>query len=159
MKRLRAMLVFGVVIAILPASARAAKAGPPAAVVPGEDWVPYRSQRGHFEVDRPTTWTAEDRIDRDGALVTTFTGPGGATIAILARAGHDIAPDDSDLPNTRCRPVTIGNHAARTCLDTTSFALVTTVAVGGRTYRITGSRRRGDERVYDRMVSSFRLLP
>jgi hypothetical protein len=124
-----------------------------------EGWAPFESQRGHFQVDRPTTWTVEERVDPQSGLVTTFTGPSGAGISVVVQSGTQVRPDNSDLMNTRCRAVTVSGHAARTCLDTISSALVTTVVGDARTYRITGSRRRGDQRIYDRVLSSFRMLP
>jgi hypothetical protein len=124
-----------------------------------EGWAPFQSQRGHFRVDRPTTWTAEERVDPQGAFVTTLTAPSGAAISVVVQSGAQVNPDNSDLMNTHCRAVTVGGHAAKTCLDTISSALVTTVVGDARTYHIIGSRRRGDQRIYERVLSSFRMLP
>jgi hypothetical protein len=144
-----------------PAAAVLGQAGRTSATqsLASEGWAPFQSHRGHFSVDRPTTWTAEERVDAEGGLVTIFTPPSGAAISVVVRSGTQANADNSDLINTHCRAVTVGGHSARTCLDTISSSLVTTVADQARTYIITGSRKRGDQRIYDRLVSSFRILP
>jgi hypothetical protein len=54
--------------------------------------------------------------------------------------------------------VTVAERPAMTCLDTISFNVSTTVVGPDRTYLITSNRRRGDQRIYDRVLASFRIL-
>jgi hypothetical protein len=120
-------------------------------------WQTYRSERGGFSVGVPTTWTVEEGLDARGVLITTLTPPSGAAIAVISQPGTLLNQGDSDLMNTRCTDVTVAEQPARTCLDTISFSVSTTVVGSGRTYVITSNRRRGDQRLYDRVLASFRI--
>jgi hypothetical protein len=125
--------------------------------VTSDVWRPYRSERGGFSVNVPATWTIEDRLDARGVLITTLTPPSGAAIAVISQPGTSLNQGDADLMNTRCTEVTIAERSARTCLDTISFSVSTTVVGSDRTYVITSNRRRGDQRMYDRVLASFRI--
>jgi hypothetical protein len=118
----------------------------------------YRSGRGGFSVDVPVTWTIEERLDARGVLITTLTAPSGAVISVISQPGTSLNQGDADLMNTHCTEVTVAERPARTCLDTISFSLSTTVVGSDKTYIITSSRRRGDQRIYDRVLASFRIL-
>jgi hypothetical protein len=122
------------------------------------DWETYRSERGDFSVDHPVTWTVEERVDARGVLITTLTPPSGAAISVIIQPGTSLKQGDSDLMNTSCKEVTVGGRPARTCLDTLSFSLSTTVVDSGETYIIMSSRKRGDQNIYDRVLASFRIL-
>jgi len=122
-----------------------------------DTWQPHRSERGDFSIDVPVTWTIEERLDARGVLVTTLTPPSGAAIAVISQPSASPNQGDADLMNTRCTDVTVAQRPARTCLDTTSFSVSTTVVGSGRTYLITSNRRRGDQRIYDRVLASFRI--
>ena len=124
-----------------------------------DGWETYRSERGGFSVDHPPTWTVEERADAQGALVATLTPPSGAGISVTIQSATSAKEDDSDLMNTRCRTVLVGGRPARTCLDTISFSLSTTIVGQDKTYVIMSTRKRGDQRIYDRVVASFRILP
>jgi hypothetical protein len=138
-----------------PALARLADT-PAISSATADGWRTYRSERGHFSVQHPAGWRAGERIDTRGDLVTTLAPPRGEGIAVIVRSSaHE---DASDLGNVRCHPVILDGRAARTCLDTVSSSLFTTVVAGGKTYLIAGSRRQG-ERTYDRVLASFRILP
>jgi hypothetical protein len=126
--------------------------------VTSDAWQPYRSERGGFSVDVPTTWTVEEGPDARGILITTLTAPSGAAIAVISQPGTLLNQGDAELMNTRCTDVTVAERPARTCLDTISFGVSTTVVGSGRTYVITSNRRRGDQRVYERVLASFQIL-
>lgn len=91
-------------------------------------------------------------------LITTLTPSGGAAIAVISQPGASVNQGDADLMNTRCTNVLVAERPARTCLDTISFSVSTTVVGSGRTYIITSNRRRGDQQVYNRVLASFRIL-
>jgi hypothetical protein len=122
-----------------------------------DTWQPYRSERGGFSLDVPATWTVEERMDTPGVLITTLTPPSGTAIAVISQSGASVNQGDADLMNTRCTDVRVAERPARTCLDTISFSVSTTVVGSGRTYVITSNRRRADQRLYDRVLTSFRI--
>jgi opacity protein-like surface antigen len=124
-----------------------------------DGWTTYRTERGGFSVEHPPAWTVQERVDAHGALVTTFTPPAGAGIAVVLESDTSSTQDNDDVMNTRCHAVTISGRPAKTCLDTISSSLSTTVVSDGRTYRIMSSRRRGDPTIYDRVLATFRILP
>ncbi|MGB8327222.1 MAG: hypothetical protein WCE48_06555 [Steroidobacteraceae bacterium] len=133
-----------------------APAGPAASV---DRWQTYRSERGGFSVDIPSTWTVEERVDAQGGLVTLLTPPAGAAVSVTSRADQSPNEGDADLPNTRCKNVLVAERPGRTCLDTIAFSVSTTVLAAGKTYIITSGRKPGDRRLYDRILASFRISP
>jgi hypothetical protein len=126
--------------------------------VASDAWATYRSDRGGFSVDVRATWTVEERLDANGVLITTLTPPSGAAIAVISRPGASLDQGDADLMNTRCTDVMVAERPARTCLDTISFGVSTTVVGSGKTYVITSNRKRGDQRAYNGVLASFRIL-
>lgn len=120
-------------------------------------WQTYRSERGAFSVGVPTTWTVEEELDARGVLITTLRPTSGAAIVVISQPGASLNQGDADLMNTRCTDVMVAERPARTCLDTISFSVSTTVVGSGRTYVITSNRRRGDQRLYNRVLASFRI--
>jgi hypothetical protein len=102
---------------------------------------------------------AEERTGAQGALVTTLTAPGGGGISVIVQPGSSSKQANADLMNTRCHQLIVDGQPATTCLDTLSSSLSTTVAGHGMTYLIVGNRRRGGQKVYDRALASFRILP
>jgi nitrogen regulatory protein PII len=126
--------------------------------IASDTWETHRSERGGFSVDVPVTWTIEERLDARGVLITTLTPPSGAAIAVISQPATSLNQGDADLMNTRCTEVTVAERPARTCLDTISFSLSTTIVGSGKTYIITSNRKRGDQRIYDRILASFRIL-
>jgi hypothetical protein len=124
-----------------------------------DDWETYRSERGGFSLDYPAAWAVEERVDARGALVTMLMPASGAGISVVVESGPSAETGSPDLMNTRCYERTVGGRPARTCLDTISFSLSTTVIGQGKTYIITSTRKRGDQRIYDRVLTSFRILP
>jgi hypothetical protein len=127
--------------------------------VESDQWETYRTERGGFSIDVPVTWTIEEPVDARGVLITTLTPPSGAAISVISQPGTSLNQgDDADLMNTRCTDVTVAERPARTCLDTISFNVSTTVVGSDHTYLITSNRRRVDQRIYDRVLASFRIL-
>jgi hypothetical protein len=121
-------------------------------------WQTYRSERGGFSVDVPATWIVAERMETQGVLITTLTPSNGAAIAVISQPGASVNQGDADLMNVRCTAVMVAERPARSCLDTISFSVSTTVVGSGKTYIITSNRKRGDQRVYNRVLASFRIL-
>src|SRR5262249_13414764 len=130
-----------------------------ASAATSDGWTTYRTERGGFSVEHPSAWTVQEDTDARGALVTTFTSPAGAGVAVIVEPRASSAPDNDDVMNTRCREVTISGRPGTTCFDTISSSLSTTVVSDGKTYRIMSSRRRSDPKIYDHIVASFHILP
>ncbi len=124
-----------------------------------DGWTTYRTERGGFSVEHPSTWTVHERTDARGAFVTTFTPQAGAGVAVVVEPRASGVQENDDVMNRYCHEVTVSGQPGTTCLDTISSSLSTTVVSGGKTYRIIGSRRRSDPAIYDRVVASFQILP
>jgi len=148
-----------VVLAISTVAVALGQGIPPNPSVSSEAWGSYRSERGHFSLEHPAGWSAAETVDARGALVATFTAPSGGRIAVIVQRGSSFDEATGDFGNVHCHAVTVDGRAARACLDTVSSSLSTTVAANGMTYVISGNRRRSDQRTYDRVVASFRILP
>jgi len=135
--------------------AAAPTAAPAAASANTGAWQTYRSAQGGFHVDYPADWTVSERGDADGTLTTTFapTG-GGAGIVVIVRPGGPVE-DNSDIPNVRCRSVTIGGLSGKRCLDTIAFSVSTTLVGQDKIYTIAASTKRADQNVYQRLLESF----
>lgn len=125
--------------------------------IAGTAWRTYPSEHGGFRVDVPTTWSIEVRRDAAGVLVTLLTPPDGPAVAVTSQADSSLEPGDADLPNTRCMAVRVGDRLARRCFDSISGSVSTTIRGAGKTHVITIDRRRGDQCVYDRILTSFRV--
>ena len=95
-------------------------------------WTTYRTERGGFSLEHPSTWTVHERADARGVLVTTFTAPQGAGVAVLVEPRPSSPPENDDVMNTRCHDVTMSGLPGRTCLDTISSSLSTTVVSGDK---------------------------
>jgi hypothetical protein len=124
-----------------------------------DGWTTYRTERGGFSVEHPSTWTVHERTDAHGAFVTTFTPQAGSGVAVVVEPRASSAQENDDAMNRYCHEVMVSGRPGTTCLDTISSSLSTTVVNGGKTYRIMSSRRRSDPAIYDRVVASFQILP
>jgi len=115
----------------------------------------YRNKQAGFSVDYPSDWTASEQATADGAFVTTFTPPDDrAAITVIVRRGEQ-APEPSDIPNTRCQPVSAAGLAGVRCFDTISLGTSTTLVGGGKTFTIATSSKRADQSVYQQILDSF----
>ena len=125
--------------------------------VTSDAWETYQSERGGFSVDVPATWSINERLETQDVLVTTLTPPNGVAVSVISQTHASLNEGDTDLPNLHCKYVMVAGRPATACLDTISFSVSTTVVGSGRTYVITSNRRRGDQRLYDRILASFRI--
>jgi len=120
-------------------------------------WQTYRSEQGGFSVDVGATWTVGERLEASGVLITTLTPSSGVVIAIISQPRTLHSHDSPDLMNARCTDVTISARPAKTCFDSMSFSVSTTVDGPSRTFVIMSNRKRGDQRIYDHVLASFRI--
>ena len=82
---------------------------------------------------------------------------GGASIGITV-GGAEPQAAAPDLPNVYCRPVQVGALTGTSCLDTIARSTEIVLSGNGKTYHITVVGKHIDASVYDRFLSSFRLL-
>lgn len=120
-------------------------------------WKTYRNDRAGYSVDYPASWAVHESAPaRD--LSTTFTSPRAReAIGVTVIEGGRGDAGNSDIPNTRCGPVTISGLSGTQCFDTISFSISTTLAGEGKTYVVSTSAKGMDRRVYDRLLRSFRV--
>jgi hypothetical protein len=138
-----------------PANAPPTSTPPPPAAA--DTWQTYRNDQAGYSVDYPATWTVDERID-GGTFTTTFTpSGGGAGIAVIVQPGEQV-PDNRDIPNTRCQPVTIGGLSGERCFDTIALSTSTTLVGQGMTYTIGAGGKGLDPKVYQRLLDSFKVI-
>lgn len=119
-------------------------------------WQTYHSSRGGFTVEYPAGWHVDETTNADGSIATVFTpGAGGEGIDIDVRRGAPQVEAD-DIPNTRCRPVTVAGLSGTRCFDTISFSTAATLSGQGKTFTLS-SGKHGDQATFDHMLNSFRL--
>lgn len=130
---------------------------------PRTGWRTFRDTAAGYAVNYPSSWSAVRQTGVGGALTTVFVPSNGGTgITITVRmqgAAHKTSdvPTGSDTPNERCRPVRQSGLTGTRCFDTLSFSTSTTFTGTDRAYTISTGRR-GNIRVYDRLLQSFRPI-
>ena len=124
----------------------------------GADWQVYRSPQGDFSVEYPADWRVTEQPG-DNSLTVVFSPPGGEPgIMLTALAGEQHA-DFSDIPNTRCQPVTIGQLSGTRCFDTISFSISTTLVGAGKSYTLATSGKNVNANIYQRILDTFTITP
>ncbi len=120
-------------------------------------WKTWQSAQGGYQVEYPANWTVQEQASPQGRVTTTFLPPGqqvGVTIVVTPGAEE---PPNNDIPNRRCRPITIDSIRGTQCFDTISFSSSVTLQSQGRTFMI-GIGKFLKEDVSNHFFSSFRLL-
>jgi hypothetical protein len=121
-------------------------------------WKTYRNDRAGYAIDFPATWKVDERIDPDGADVTTFSPDPdrvGMGVTVIVRNGESGVGEIPDLPNSRCEPVMVGQLSGTRCFDTIAFSTTTTFMGGGKTYILVSSGKRLARDIYQRFLESF----
>ncbi len=121
-------------------------------------WKTYRNDRAGYAVDYPATWKLNERTDPDGADVTTFSpnpDQAGVGMTLIVRDGKSGAEGITDLPNSRCEPVMVGQLSGTRCFDTIAFSTTTTFMDRGRAYILVSSGKRLAPDIYQRFLESF----
>ncbi len=124
-------------------------------------WKTYRNDRAGYLVDYPAGWKITNRIESNGADVTTFTPPDsnndGLQLTVTAQNESFGAGEIPDMPNTRCQPVTVGKLSGTRCFDTIAFSTTTTFVGKGKVYILAGSGKRLDQNIYQHFLNSFAI--
>lgn len=124
----------------------------------GDAWRTYRNEKAGYAVKYPSDWKVEEQTGTDDALMTTFRPTaGGAGITVSVQSG-EMDQGVSDIPNTRCQQVKVGELSGTRCFDTLSFSTSTTLVGGGKTYTIAVFGKRLDRNIYQRFLESFRPI-
>jgi hypothetical protein len=145
-------------IAPIAATPSATSEPPAPEVDAGVGWQVYRSPQGDFSVEYPADWTVSEQAG-DSSLTVLFSPPDGrAGITLTTLAGEQYS-DFSDIPNTRCQPVTIGQLSGARCFDTISFSTSTTLVGEGKSYTIATSGKNVNVDIYQRFLDTFAIIP
>jgi hypothetical protein len=132
---------------------------PTSAPAASQDWKTYRNAQAGYSVAYPPDWKAVEVPGARGEFITKFTpAAGDASIVIAVRPIDPDQQEPIDLPNTRCRIVTVGGLSGVRCFDTISLSGSTTVAGKGKQFIITTTGKRPDENLYQRFLDSFQLI-
>jgi len=126
-------------------------------------WKTYQNDRAGYTVEYPADWGINERIESDGADVTTFTPPSstndGTGLTVIVRNGTSTAGEIPDMPNTRCQQVTVGKLSGTRCFDTIAFSTTTTFVGQGKGYILAGFGKRLDQNIYQHFLDSFAITP
>jgi hypothetical protein len=124
-----------------------------------ESFKTYHNPQAGYSAEYPADWTVSEQVGADGSTVTTFSPADGSSgIIVMVQSGEFGGAGSSDIPNTRCGEVQVGERTGMRCFDTINLVASTTVVAKGKTFTITTLGKRLDERIYDRFVSSFRIV-
>ncbi len=120
-------------------------------------WKTWQSQSGGYQVEYPETWNVHEQAGPQGGVMTSFSPPGeNVGVTITVKPGVE-EPGNNDIPNTRCRPVTIDSIRGTLCFDTISFTSSVILQAQGKTFEI-GIGKFLKEDISSHFISSFRLL-
>lgn len=121
-------------------------------------WRTYRDSRAGYMVRYPASWTLRQG-GASGSLSTVFAPRhGGGTITVTVLPSEPDGPQISDVPNGHCQAIQNSSGlAGMRCFDTLSFNTYTVYFGPTATYRISVTGKGGDK-VYNRLVQSFRLI-
>jgi hypothetical protein len=121
-------------------------------------WPVFTSVPGGYRLRHPPGWRLKESSGSGGPVLSLLP-PRGGGISVLVTSTAPPEAGTVDLPNTRCRPVTVGGLEGRRCLDSSAMVVSTALQGRDRWYVLTASLRRPavPAPVYDRVVGSFRL--
>lgn len=130
-----------------------------AAADTGDSWLTHRNEQAGYTVEYPSDWKVDEQTDTDGTVVATTFRPagGGAGITVSVQSG-EMGQEVSDIPNTRCKPVKVGGLSGTRCFDTVSFGISTTLVGEGKIYTITAASKGLNQKIYQRLLESFRPI-
>lgn len=151
----------------LPPAAAPARPSPiaTAAVAPSTvpvsgAWKSYDNRQAGYHAEVPQDWSVNESAGLHGMVITSFTAPsGGPGIVVTVQSGETSAEEIPDLPNTRCRPVTIGAYPGRRCLDTIAGSVSTIFSAHGKQYSIGTSGKGLDPTIYQIFLDRFGVTP
>jgi hypothetical protein len=122
-------------------------------------WQTYRNEQAGYSVAYPPGWRTTERAATPPKFATSFAPAGGGTGILVAV--RPLAPEQRepvDLPNTRCKPVSVGGLSGVRCFDSIASTILTTLVGKDRQFTISASGRRLDQAIYQRFLDSFQAL-
>lgn len=136
-----------------PSTAAPARTPPDPAVA---NWPAFTSILGGYRLRYPPGWRVRESTGSGGPVLSLLP-PRGIGVTVLVTFTPPPEAGAARLPNTRCRPVRVGELAGTRCLDTVSMVVSTTLRGRGRWYVLTTSLRRpaAPSGAYDRVLASF----
>jgi hypothetical protein len=119
----------------------------------------YQNPQAGYRAEYPADWMVSEQVSEDGTMVTTFSPPdGSAGIMVMVQSGEFGGAGNSDIPNTRCEEVNVGELTGMRCFDTINAARSTTVIANGKTFTIAALGKRLEESIQSRFLSSFQII-
>jgi hypothetical protein len=119
----------------------------------------YHNPQAGFVTEYPADWTVAEQVGTDGSSMTTFSSADGSMgIMVLVQSGEVGGVGNSDLPNTRCEGVQVGELTGMRCLDTVNLVTSTTIVANGKTYTIASLGKHIEENVYNQFLLGFQII-
>jgi hypothetical protein len=132
---------------------------PTSAPAASQDWKTYRNAQAGYSVAYPPDWKAVEVPGARGEFITKFTpASGDVSIVIAVRPIDPDQKEPIDLPNRRCRLVTVVGLEGVRCVDTISLSGSTTIAGKDKQFIITTTGKHPDQNLYQRFLDSFQLI-
>jgi hypothetical protein len=129
-------------------------------VVATDAWKTYHNTEAGYNAAYPVDWSSNESAGVNGEFVTTFTAPiAGQGIVVSIQNGETAVEEITDMPNTRCQPVTISGFSGRRCFDTLASSISTTFIAQGRQYTIATFGKHSDQNIYQHLLESLTMTP
>jgi hypothetical protein len=106
----------------------------------------------------PPDWRVAEQPGAHGEFIASYTPKdGGAGIQVSVRPLDPEQREPLDLPNAKCKPVTVGGARGIRCFDSLSFTTTTTLASKDKQFLIAASGKRLNLDIYQRFLDSFQV--
>lgn len=129
---------------------------PPTPSAASQGWQTYRNDQAGYSVAYPPDWRAAERSGAAGEFSASFMPEnGGAGIQVAVRPLDPEQREPLDLPNAKCKPVTVVGARGFRCFDSLSFTTTTTLAGKDKQFVITASGKQLSPDIYQRFLDSF----
>lgn len=121
-------------------------------------WKKYENSQAGYSVEYPADWTVSEQVAADGSILTNFSPIDGSSGVLVIVQSGDLGGGASELPNTRCEEVQVGELTGMRCFDTINQVASTTIMANGKTYTIVPLGKHLDENLYSRFLSGFQII-
>jgi hypothetical protein len=146
------------VLGITPTTAPEVTAARVTSTIEAGMWKTYQNPQAGYSAEYPADWIVSEQISEGDTLVTTFSSTNGnAGIVVMVQRIEFDGTGNSDIPNTRCGEVKVGDLTGMQCFDTINAATSTTVAANGKTFTIAALGKHLDENLYSRFLSGLQI--
>jgi len=123
-------------------------------------WLTYTNLQAGYSAKYPADWTVNESVGGNGELVTMFMAPDNAQgLSVNVLNGETIVEESPDMPNTRCRQVTISGASGQRCFDTLAFSLSTTFSGHDKQFAVVSIGKHPDETIYQSFLENFTMNP